>query len=326
MTGNVQLHDGGSVAGLMRTVLIALVPAAVAAVAYRGVGAAVQIALAVLAALAAEALALRLRGVPVRPVLSDGSVLLTAVLLALALPPAGPWWLAPVGTAFAVLLVKHAFGGLGANLFNPAMAGVALLLAVFPAQMSRWPASPPQAGTQLAAVFGTDGVDAVSGATALAQARTALRGMRMLSELEPAQAWGRIGAAGEEWVNLAFLIGGLWLLWRRAIGWRIPAGVLVAIAVPAALAHGADPDRFLPAMFHLFSGATMAAAFFIATDPVTAPSTPRGMLVFGAGVGALIWSLRTWGAHPDGVAFAVLAMNALAPLIERGTAPRVLGR
>jgi electron transport complex protein RnfD len=149
--------------------------------------------------------------------------------------------------------------------------------------------------------------------------------MRMLSELADAPWNGRTGARAWQWMNLGFLCGGLWLLWRRVIAWRIALAMLGALYLTAALAHGGDPDRFLPPLAHLAAGGTMLAAFFIVTDPVTAPTTRLGQWIFGAGVGLLVFAMRGVGAYPDGIAFAVLSMNALVPWLERATAPRIVG-
>jgi electron transport complex protein RnfD len=233
-------------------------------------------------------------------------------LLALAVPPGLPWWLLAFGTAVAVLLAKHAYGGLGQNPFNPAMAGYAVLLVSFPLEMTQWPA--PDAGW-----------DAITGATALDTLRTGLRESYTMQEIMAGPAFGRVGASGGEWVNLAALAGGLYLLARRVIRWHIPVAVLAGLAVPAALAHLFDPGAHAGAAFHLASGAAMLGAFFIATDPVSAATSDRGRLVFGAGIGLLTWIIRSWGGFPDGVAFAVLLMNLAVPLIDRYSVPRIHG-
>jgi electron transport complex protein RnfD len=303
---------GFTVPRVMFQVLLALAPVAAVLVYLHGPGTAWLLGIAGATALACEALALRLRRRPAVPALSDGSVLVTAALLALSVPPALPWWLMVFGTAVAVLIGKHAFGGLGQNPFNPAMVGYAVLLVSFPVEMTRWPA--PGAGW-----------DALTGATALDALRTGLRESYTMQEIFVDPAFGTVGAAGGEWVNLAALAGGAYLLARRVIRWQIPVAMLAGLAVPAAIAHALDPGAHASAAFHLASGATMLGAFFIATDPVSAATSDRGRLIYGAGIGLLTWIIRTWGGYPDGVAFAVLILNLAVPLLDRHTVPRIHG-
>jgi electron transport complex protein RnfD len=297
----------------MFQVLAALVPVAAVQVYVHGPGLLWLVATGGVTALACEALALRLRRRPSGACLRDGSVLVTAALLALAVPPTLPWWLMAFGTAVAVLIAKHAYGGLGQNPFNPAMVGYVVLLVSFPLEMTRWPAA------------GADW-DAVTGATALDALRTGLRQSYTMEEILAGPAFGHVGATDGEWLNLAALAGGLYLLARRIIRWHIPVAMLAGLAVPAALFHAFDPGAHAGAMFHLAAGATMLGAFFIATDPVSAATSDRGRLYYGAGVGLLTWLIRSWGGFPDGVAFAVLLMNLAVPLIDRYTVPRIYGR
>ena len=304
---------GFSVPRVMFQVLAALVPVIAVQVYLHGPALLGLLAVAALTALACEAGALWLRHRPARAYLRDGSVLVTAVLLAVAVPPTLPWWLVAFGTAVAVLIGKHAYGGLGQNPFNPAMVGYAVLLVSFPLEMTRWPA--PDAGW-----------DAVTGATALDAVRTGLRQSYTMEEIFAGPAFGAAGARGGEWINLAALVGGGWLLLRGVVRWQIPAAMLAGIAVPAAIAHGLDPGAYTGPVFHLTSGASMLGAFFIATDPVSAATSDRGRLVFGAGIGLLTWVIRSWGGFPDGVAFAVLIMNLAVPLIDRWTVPRIHGQ
>ncbi len=305
---------GLTVPRVMTQVLLALVPVAVAQFALYGPGVLVQLAVCGATALACEALALRARRLESRRFLLDGSVLVTAALLALSVPPLLPWWLAALGTAVAVLLGKHAYGGLGCNPFNPAMVGYAVLLVSFPLEMTRWPV--PSFGASW---------DAVTGATALDQLRTGLGQRLTMQEIFVQPAFGALGDAGAQWVNAAAFMGGVFLLARGLVRWQIPAAVLAGVTLPAALMQAVDPGAYAAATFHLFSGATMLGAFFIATDPVTAATSDRGRLYYGAGIGVLTWVIRTWGGYPDGIAFAVLLMNLAAPLLDRYTVPRIHG-
>jgi Na+-translocating ferredoxin:NAD+ oxidoreductase subunit D len=328
-----------SVARVMRIVLIALVPAIVLHVAFFGIGLAIQLVLGIATALLAEAAGLRLRQQPVRPFLSDGSALITAVLLALCLPPLAPWWLIVSGTAFAILLAKHLYGGLGSNPFNPAMVGYAVLLVSFPQHLTRWLA--PDVGglaeidlsvsDTLHTIFVGDlpphlTWDAVTSPTPLDVVRTSLKTGLTLQEAQTAPTFGKLGGRGWEWVNLAVLGGGAWLLAMKIIRWHIPVALLAGLALPAGIMHAVDPGSYAGAVFHLTAGASMLGAFFIATDPVSAATSDRGRLVYGFGIGIIAYTIRTWGGYPDGIAFAVLLMNLAVPLIDRYTVPRTYGR
>jgi electron transport complex protein RnfD len=329
---------GYTVPRVMFQVLLALLPAAVVHVALFGPGLLLQAAVACVTALACEAAALRLRGHDAAPALRDGSVLVTAVLLAFCVTPLLPWWLTALGTACAVLLGKHVFGGLGQNPFNPAMVGYAILLVSFPVAMTRWPlpldGTAPHAWGELARVTfasvyggGAPAFDGYTGATALDSIRTGLESRYTLPEvLARGDVTGTLGARGFEWLNVAALAGGAYLLARGIVRWHIPAAVLAGLLLPAFLAHALDHGGQVAPLVHAFSGATMLGAFFIATDPVSAATSDRGRLWYGAGIGVLTWVIRTWGGYPDGVAFAVLLMNAAAPLIDRYTVPRIYGR
>jgi electron transport complex protein RnfD len=330
---------GYSVPRVMFPVLIALVPVAIAHVVLLGPGLLLQLAVACVTALLAEAFALRWRGQDPAPALRDGSVLVTACLLALSVTPLLPWWLTALGTALAVLLGKHVFGGLGQNPFNPAMVGYAILLVSFPLEMTRWPvlldAPEAQSWMELArmtlgAIFGAVGDprwDAFTGATALDAIRTGLDLRYTLPEiLGRGDVMGPLGARGFAWLNLAALAGGLYLLARGIVRWHIPVAVLGGLLLPAFIAHALDPGGHLSASTQAFAGATMLAAFFIATDPVSAATSNLGRLWYGAGIGLLAWIIRTWGGYPDGFAFAVLLMNVAVPFIDRYTVPRIHGR
>lgn len=325
---------GATVARMMGLVLLALLPVAVAHVAACGPGLVLQLAICGPTALLCEAAALRARRRDAWPSLHDGSVLVTAALLALSVPPLLPWWLSAFGTAIAVLLGKHVYGGLGRNPFNPAMIGYAVLLVSFPLEMTRWPPVDTDwlglARATLSSFYSGQlpepaAWDAYTGATALDQLRTGLGQRHTMPEIVAGPAFGAIGAAGGQWINAAALLGGAFLVLRGIVRWHIPVAVLAGLALPAAFMHAVDPGAHASATFHLFSGATMLGAFFIATDPVTAATSERGRLLYGAGIGALTWVIRTWGAYPDGFAFAVLLMNMSAPLIDRYTIPRIHG-
>jgi electron transport complex protein RnfD len=310
-------HGPQSLQALMLRVLFALVPGIAVYAWLISPAVLVQIGLAIVTALVCEGLVLKLRSRPVLPVITDGSAIVTAVLLALAIPPLAPWWIIVLGTAFAIIFGKQLFGGLGYNPFNPAMLGYAMLLISFPLQMTDWNIF----GLYTRIFTEVQILDAVSGATPLDSLRTQLTLTGSLPDsisLFADNNW--------HWLSLAYVAGGVWLLWRRDIAWQIPLALLLSVAVFSGIFWLIDPARYSSPLFHLFSGATMLAAFFIATDPVSAATTPRGRLIYAAGIGIIICVIRNWGGYPDGVAFAVLLMNMAAPSIDHFTRPRVFGQ
>lgn len=327
-----------SVGRVMRQVLYALVPTVALHVVFFGPGLLVQIVLGVATALLCEAAALRLRGKPLPPFLLDGSAIITAVLLALCLPPLAPWWLIVSGVAFAILLAKHLFGGLGANPFNPAMVGYAVLLVSFPARLLQW-LPPNVAGFEPASLSFLETLttiltgapperftwDAITSPTPLDALRTDLALGMTMAEAHTNAMFSSFGGKGWEWINLATLFGGGWLLALRIIRWQIPVAMLSALFVCASVMSAADPGAYAGPLFHLTSGASLLGAFFIATDPVSAATSDRGRLIYGAGIGVLTYVIRAWGGYPDGIAFAVLIMNLAVPLIDRYTIPRIYG-
>jgi H+/Na+-translocating ferredoxin:NAD+ oxidoreductase subunit D len=330
-------HAPITVTRIMVTVALALLPGIAACAWFFGPGVIINITFAVAVALAGEALILKLRDRPLAPFLGDGSAVITAMLLAIALPPLSPWWLTLIGVLFAIVVGKQLFGGLGYNPFNPAMLGYVMLLISFPREMTVW--LPPASLSQhplgwvetLNMIFtgtlpgGLD-VDAVSMATPLDTVKTQLKLHHSVDQiLHGGSVFGSFGGIGWEWVNFAFLAGGAWMIYKRIISWHIPAAMLAALTAMPLVFYGINSAAYASPLFHLFSGATMLGAFFIATDPVTASTTPRGRLIYGAGIGLLTYIIRTWGGYPDGVAFAVLLMNIAAPTIDYYTQPRVFG-
>lgn len=314
---------------VMLQVLAALAPGALALIALYGVGTLFNLLWCSAVALGSEALMLRLRQRPIEVFLKDGSALVTAVLLALALPPYAPWWLSLIATAFALVFGKHLYGGLGQNPFNPAMLGYVVVLVSFPLEMTRWPSPNASLGLfdGLARILGLGAPppDAWAGATALDVLKN--NHSLTLDELvAQSTAFGHVGGKGVELVNLAFLAGGLYLLWRKLFTWHAPAGMLGALFVMSLLFwNGSGSNSHGSPLFHLFSGASMLGAFFIVTDPVSGATSTRGRLVFGIGVGLITYVIRAWGGYPDGVAFAVLLMNLAAPTIDYYTRPRTYG-
>ena len=304
---------------VMRQVLLACLPGLLALLILNGPGVLLNVLGCVTAAVCLEAACVRARARPVAFYLRDGSAVVTGMLLGLAIPPSSPWWIGLTGMLFAIPVAKHLYGGLGSNPFNPAMVAYALLLVSFPAEMTRWNIEASSWQMAWQAFLGNNAVlDHLTGATPLDQFRQAAKTPGNLSGVD-------VSWPDAAWVNAAFLLGGLYLLARRLISWHIPVAMLVMLAVCATGFHLFNPARFGSAVFHLLSGATMLGAFFIATDPVTAATSRRGQLIYGAGIGLLVFIIRTWGGYPDAVAFAVLLMNLAAPTIDHLVRPRTFG-
>ncbi|PMZ77930.1 RnfABCDGE type electron transport complex subunit D [Pseudomonas sp. FW305-70] len=308
----------------MKLVLLAVLPGVLAAFWLYGWGVLINLVLAAAAALAVEAAVVQWRKQPLRPTLSDGSALVSATLLALALPPYCPWWLPLSATAFAMIFGKHLYGGVGSNPFNPAMLGFALVLVAFPQPMTHWPS--PHGMDLLSGLQQVFGVRQAPDAWVQATALDSLRVNKSLTmdELFAGNpAFGHYGGRGVEWVNLAFLAGGMFLLQRRVISWHAPVGMLASLFVISLLCwNGSGSDSHGSPLFHLLTGATMLGAFVIITEPVSGARSPGAKLLFGVGVGLLTYLIRTWGGYPDGIAFAVLLMNLCVPALERFVAAR----
>jgi len=334
-------HGGNSVTRTMFRVQMALVPATLYGFWLFGWPSFFLWLLTILSCLGFEALSLKLMGVTrIKATLFDGSALLTGSLLAMTLPPWAPWWVAVVGGLIAIVIGKQVFGGVGQNVFNPAMVARVALLVSFPVPLTQWVHPLPL--TTLAAPDFIDGLriflsslpqpDAMASASLLGYSKTELaRGIDLLHSLAgehaPALSWigARSGSLGES-ASLLILAGGLYLVGAGVITWHTPAAVLTGIAIPAAIGHAVDPAHYLSAPAHLLSGAAMLGAFFIATDYVTSPNTAAGQVVFGLGIGLITWIIRSYGGYPEGMAFAVLLMNALTPVIDRLIKPHILGR
>ncbi len=337
-------HNRRSTGNIMFLVLLAAIPGMAAQWYFFGYGNLLQVGLAALTAWSTEAAILALRHQDIKGTLADNSALLTALLLGISIPPLAPWWLVVLGTVFAIIIAKQLYGGLGQNPFNPAMIGYVVLLISFPVQMTSW--LPPEAlqvitpgFTDTVRMIFTDhtlagntmqqlqlGIDGISQATPLDTFKTGLRAGHQAQQLlaQPIYS-GLLAGLGWQWVNVGFLLGGMFLIWTNSIRWHIPLSFLLSLAICAMVGWLWSPGSLLSPAIHLFSGATMLGAFFIATDPVTASTTNKGRLVFGALAGLLVWLIRSFGGYPDGVAFAVLLANITVPLIDYYTKPRVYG-
>lgn len=344
MVSSPHTHAKQLTAHIMLWVMAMMLPALCVMWFYFGYGVLVQVGIAVSLAMMIEVAVAKLRGKPTAFYLADLSGILTALILAMSIPPYAPYWITLIGVAVALLLAKHIYGGLGQNVFNPAMIGYALLLVSFPVQMTAWlpPLAllnePPTFADSVSLIFAgvtTDGfslhqlihsVDGITQATVLDGARTTLSKTsdvalyqqfnQQLSDNVLFGGWGQI--------NLAFLLGGLVLLSRKIIHWQIPVAMLLSFSLFAGL-HQLFGQANWAVHYQLFSGAMMFGAFFIATDPVSASITPKGKLIFGAVIGLLVYLIRYHGNYPDGVAFAVLLANIAVPLIDHYTQPRLYG-
>lgn len=324
---------------LMRQVMLALLPATAWGLLVFGWPALWLLAVTLVSALAWEALSLTLAGKPVKTFLWDGSALLSGWLLALSLPPWAPWWIGSFGAFIAIAVGKHVYGGLGQNLFNPAMLARIALLVSFPLEMTTWvdpapllfPHSPGLLES-LRISFAHGPIDGYTGATAIGFVKTEatqgrLPGTTLATHFQALPAlFGYSGGSLGETSELLVLGGGLWLLRKGIITWHIPASLLGTVLLMSGLAHLWDGQRYPGPLFHLSSGGLMLTAFFIATDYVTSPSSKAGQLLFGAGCGLLIYVIRTFGGYPEGAGFAVLVMNAATPLIDHYLRPRIYGR
>lgn len=337
-------HGGDSVTQVMQTVIWALMPATAMSVMLFGWPALLVILITMAACLVTEQLFALMRGR--KSPLGDRSAALTGLLLALTLPPHSPWWICVVGGVFAILVGKQVYGGLGFNLFNPALIARVFLLISFPVELTSWPPTNPllsEAAYSLSEALaiilsGHYGVpelmDAVSAATPLNQYRTEVGLGRTVQEaLGGTYGYNSIkatsglitGSIGET-SALLLAIGGVYMIRKKLITWHIPASMLAGCIVPAAFFWIIDSSTYPDPIFHLMTGGLIIGAFFMATDMVTSPVSAKGQIYFGLGCGVLTYLIRTWGGYPEGVSFAIVIMNAAVPLIDQYTRPTIYGK
>ncbi|MGB0847100.1 MAG: electron transport complex subunit RsxD [Thiolinea sp.] len=328
------LKQDNSVSAIMQQVILALLPGTLVMLWYFGWGTLSNLLLGIGFALILEALVLMIRKKPIGLFLSDYSVVVTAWLLALAMPAFSPWWLLLIAMIFAVVIAKHLYGGLGQNPFNPAMVGYAAALISYPLEMTRWVTPQDFSFTHIGLTDSLIAVfidlpqprwDAITMATPLDTVKVNLDLGQTLNGIYQLELFSTLSGQGWDMINLAFLAGGIWLLYRRIISWHIPVALLVTLSGISGFFWLLNSSLYPSPLFHCFSGATMLAAFFIATDPVSASTTPMGKLLYAAGIALFTYIIRTWGGYPDAFAFAVLIMNMAVPLLDTYTQPRVYG-
>jgi len=314
-------HGKESTQKLMLNVVIALVPAFITSVFYFGAGAIIVTVTSVASCLLFEYLIQRF--VLRKPVsITDGSALVTGILLAFNLPSNIPVLIIVIGSFISIAVAKMTFGGLGNNPFNPALVGRVFMLISFPVQMTSWPV--PKG-------LGTGYLDAVTGATPLAVIKEGLKNGEPLSDLitripTPAQMFlGNMGGSMGEVAAVALLLGFAYLLIRKVITWHVPVSVIGSLALFTAILWLVDPEKNATPMFHILAGGVLLGAIFMATDYVTSPMVPKAMLIYGCGIGIITVIIRVYGAYPEGVSFAILIMNAFVPLMNSYIKPKRFG-
>ena len=318
LTASPHIKGPDSTPRIMWSVVGSLVPVVVAASWYFGVSALLVITVATLGAVGTE------RVLGPGGTLRDGSAATTGLLLGLTLPAGIPLWMALLGGIIAIGLGKMVFGGLGQNVFNPALIGRAFLQAAFPEGLTTWPAAPERwfqlAGDNFALPFMSPDLEPfVTGATPLGQMKFEGIGTAPLDLF-----LGATGGSLGETAAVAILLGGAYLALKKYLDWRIPVSIFATVALLSQTVHWISPE-YPGAVFMLFSGGLMLGAVYMATDMVTSPTTPKGAWLYGLGIGALVVLIRLWGGLPEGVMYAILLMNAMVPFINRATQPRVFG-
>ena len=307
---------------LMFGVVIALAPALAASVYFFGTGAIIVTLVSVLACVATEYLIQKFI-LKTKPSVSDGSAVVTGLLLAFNVPSNLPVYIIIIGAIISIGVAKMTFGGLGSNPFNPALVGRVFLLISFPVQMTSWP---------VPTGFKTGYLDAVTGATPLGIMSEGIKNgetVTALMEKVPSHMqlfYGYMGGSMGEIAAVALILGGLYMIYRKIITWHIPVSVLLTVAVFTGILWGVDPAKYADPLFHLLTGGIMLGAIFMATDYVTSPMTAKGMIIYGIGIGVITVLIRTWGAYPEGVSFAILIMNAFVPLLNMYIKPKRFGK
>lgn len=314
-------HGKESTQKLMFSVVLALIPAFFTSVFYFGVGALIVTSVSVFSCLLFEYLIQRfLLKKPVS--ITDGSAIVTGILLAFNLPSNIPVLIIIIGSFISIAVAKMSFGGLGNNPFNPALVGRVFMLISFPVQMTTWP---------VPAGLGTGYTDAVTGATPLAILKEGLKNGESLSRLmdkipTPSQMFlGDMGGSMGEVAAIALLIGFVYLLFKKVITWHIPVSVIGSLAIFTSVLWLVNPEKNADPMFHILAGGVLLGAIFMATDYVTSPMLPKAMIIYGCGIGIITVIIRVYGAYPEGVSFAILIMNSFVPLLNTYIKPKRFG-
>lgn len=312
------VHSGDSTQKIMYRVVYAMIPALAWSVFVFGFDALRVTLIAVAACLAFEWL-IQKYILKINQTITDGSALITGILLAFNVPSNLPWWIIIIGSLAAVGIGKLSFGGLGNNIFNPALVGRVFMLISFPVQMTSWP------------VNHRSGIDAVTAATPLSVIKEGVLNGSSISEISknlPSMTdmlFGNIGGSLGEISAILLIIGGLYMLWKKVITWHIPTSILLTVAIISTIFWLINPDAYINPVYHILSGGLMLGAIFMATDMVTSPMTPKGQIIFGIGIGVITISIRMFGAYPEGISFAILIMNAFTPLINTYVKPKRFG-
>jgi len=302
----------------MYRVVYAMIPALAWSVFVFGLDALRVTLIAVVACLAFEYLIQKYL-LKIKPVITDGSALITGILLAFNVPSNLPWWIIVIGSLAAVGIAKLSFGGLGNNIFNPALVGRVFMLISFPVQMTSWP------------VNARSGIDAITSATPLSIIKEGISNGTPISEITQKlpttfdMLLGNIGGSLGEISALLLILGGLYMLWKKVITWHIPVSVIATVAIFATIFWIVNPATYINPLYHILSGGLMLGAIFMATDMVTSPMNPKGQIIYGVGIGLITISIRMFGAYPEGISFAILIMNAVTPLINTYVKPKRFG-
>ncbi len=312
------VHSSDSTQKIMYRVVYAMLPVLVWSVFVFGLDALRVTLIAVVSSLFFEYVIQKFL-MKIKPTITDGSALITGILIAFNVPSNIPWWIIVIGSLVAIGIGKLSFGGLGSNIFNPALVGRVFLLISFPVQMTSWP------------INSRSGIDGVTSATPLGMIKEGIANGTPISEISgnlPStidMLFGNIGGSLGEISALLLIIGGLYMLWKKVITWHIPISIIGSVAFIAAIFWLIDPEVYINPIYHVLTGGLMLGAIFMATDMVSSPMTPKGQIIFGVGIGLITISIRLFGAYPEGISFAILIMNAFTPLINNYVKPKRFG-
>lgn len=311
------VHSSDSTQKIMYRVVYAMLPVLVWSVFVFGLDALRVTLIAVTACLAFEYIIQKYL-IKIKPTVTDGSALITGLLMAFNVPSNIPWWIIVIGSLAAIGIGKLSFGGLGSNIFNPALVGRVFLLISFPVQMTSWP------------VNRLSGIDAVTSATPLGLIKEGISNGTPISQIQGLpnmtdMLLGTDGGSLGEISAMLLILGGIYMLWKKVITWHIPISIVVTVALIAGIFWLIDPEIYINPIYHILTGGLMLGAIFMATDMVTSPMTPKGQIIFGVGIGLITISIRMFGAYPEGISFAILIMNAFTPLINNYVKPKRFG-